>query len=66
MRAGPRAVRSHAVLVPLAGGVGFDSFLTAPYLSLPINRFADVQSLIALLVVGIAVTELAPGRSARR
>lgn len=47
------------VLAALAGALGFDYFLTAPYLSLSINRAADVQLAVALLVVGIAVTELA-------
>ncbi|HET8594337.1 MAG TPA: DUF4118 domain-containing protein, partial [Intrasporangium sp.] len=47
------------VLAALAGAVGFDYFLTAPYLSFSINRPEDVQLAVALLLVGLAVTELA-------
>jgi hypothetical protein len=46
------------VLAALAGAVGFDYFLTAPYLSFSINRSEDVQLAVALLLVGLAVTEL--------
>ena len=47
------------VLAALAGAAGFDYFLTAPYLSASINRPEDVQLAVALLLVGLAVTELA-------
>lgn len=47
------------VLAALAGAAGFDYFLTAPYLSLSINRRDDIELAIALLLVGVAVTELA-------
>jgi hypothetical protein len=46
------------VLAALAGAAGFDYFLTAPYLSFSINRREDVELAAALLVVGLAVTEL--------
>ncbi len=46
-------------LAALAGAVGFDYFLTPPYLSFSINRTEDVQLAVALLIVGLAVTELA-------
>lgn len=46
------------VIAALAGAVGFDYFLTAPYLSFSISRQEDVELAAALLVVGLAVTEL--------
>ena len=47
------------VLAALAGAAGFDYFLTAPYLSVSISRPEDVELAVALLLVGLAVTELA-------
>lgn len=47
------------MLAALAGAVGFDYFLTPPYLSVSISRPEDVQLAVALLLVGLAVTELA-------
>lgn len=50
--------RWSGVLAALAGAAGFDYFLTAPYLSFSINRREDVELAAALLIVGLAVTEL--------
>lgn len=59
-------VRLSGVLAALSAAVGFDVFLTAPYLSLAISDPADVELSVALVVVGLAVSEIAlRGRRAR-
>lgn len=51
--------RVAGVLAALSAALGFDVFLTTPYLSLVIARPADVELAVALVVVGSAVSELA-------
>ena len=51
--------RLAGVLAALSCGVWFDFFLTVPYQRLTIDDPADVETAVLLLVVGIAVTELA-------
>ncbi len=46
-------------LAALSAAVWFDFFLTRPYEELAINRRADIETTVLLLVIGIAVTELA-------
>ncbi len=51
--------RLSGVLAALSAALGFDVFLTAPYLSLVIADPADVELAVALVLVGLAVSELA-------
>jgi K+-sensing histidine kinase KdpD len=51
--------RVAGVLSALSAGLAFDFFLTRPYQSLAIERRDDVATTVLLLLVGIAVTELA-------
>ncbi|QIM21286.1 DUF4118 domain-containing protein [Phycicoccus sp. HDW14] len=51
--------RTSGVLAALSAAIGFDVFLTAPYLSLAISDPADVELALALVLVGLAVSELA-------
>lgn len=51
--------RVAGVLTALTAAVGFDLFLTAPYRSLAISDPQDVELALALMVVGLAVGELA-------
>lgn len=46
-------------LTAVSAAVWFDFFLTPPYQRFTIDRRADVRTTVLLLVVGIAVTELA-------
>ena len=46
-------------LAALSAAVWFDFFLTRPYEELAINRRADIETTVLLLVIGVAVTELA-------
>lgn len=46
------------VLAAGAGAVAFDYFLTTPYFSLSIARAEGVELAVALVLVGVAVTEL--------
>ena len=58
--------RGATVVAVAASSLSFDFFLTKPYLSLRIATSADVTTTILLLVVGLAVGELAARmRSAR-
>ena len=58
--------RSAAVLAAVSAAVGFNLFHTEPYLSLRINARDDLETAVLLLVVGLAVGELAVrGRRAR-
>ena len=59
--------RGAAALAAFASAVSFDYFCTRPYLSLRITRSADLTTALLLLMVGLAVGELAArGRRARR
>ena len=59
-------VRWAGAVAAASATVGFDFFLTHPYYSLTISNRDDVETAIILLVVGLAVAELAHrGRSAR-
>ncbi|SKC81694.1 hypothetical protein SAMN04324258_4281 [Krasilnikoviella flava] len=51
--------RLAGVLAALSCGVWFDFFLTEPYQRLTIDDPADVETAVLLLVVGVAVTEIA-------
>jgi K+-sensing histidine kinase KdpD len=46
-------------LAALSAAVWFDFFLTRPYEQFTINRQIDIETTILLLVIGVAVTELA-------
>jgi K+-sensing histidine kinase KdpD len=46
-------------LAALSAAVWFDFFLTRPYEQLTINRRADIETTVLLLVIGVAVTEIA-------
>jgi len=59
--------RLAAALSALASALAFDFFLTRPYYSLRITRTSDLITEVLLLVVGLAVGELAArGRGHRR
>lgn len=51
--------RLSGLLAALAAAAGFDFFLTTPYLQLRIDRAEDILLAVLLLVVGLAVSELA-------
>ncbi len=51
--------RPSGILAGLASALGFDFFLTAPYLSLSIADPEDIELAVLLLLVGLAVNELA-------
>jgi K+-sensing histidine kinase KdpD len=46
-------------LAAVSAAVWFDFFLTRPYEELAITRRADIETTVLLLVIGVAVTELA-------
>ena len=46
-------------LAALSTAVWFDFFLTRPYERFTINRQTDIETTVLLLVIGVAVTELA-------
>jgi K+-sensing histidine kinase KdpD len=46
-------------LAALSAAVWYDFFLTRPYEQLTITRRADIETTILLLVIGVAVTEIA-------
>ena len=52
-------VRAAGFLAALSAGVFFDLFLTQPYGTLAVSNPDDVEALVLLLAVGLAVTELA-------
>jgi K+-sensing histidine kinase KdpD len=52
-------VRLAGFLAALSSGVFFDLFLTQPYGTLAVSNQDDVEALVLLLAVGLAVTELA-------
>lgn len=51
--------RLTGILAGLASALGFDFFLTEPYLGLRIDSSEDIQLAVLLLLVGVAVNELA-------
>lgn len=51
--------RPSGILAGLASAIGFDFFLTAPYLDLHITNSEDIELAVLLLLVGLAVNELA-------
>jgi len=51
--------RLAGVVAALSAGVWFDFFLTAPYERFVINDRSDIETTVLLLLVGVAVTELA-------
>ena len=50
--------RSAGLVAALVAGLAFDFFLTAPYFTFAITAAADVETLVALLLVGAASIEL--------
>lgn len=51
--------RIAGMLAALSAAVGFDFFLTRPFLQLRIDSLEDIELAVLLLLVGIAVSELA-------
>jgi K+-sensing histidine kinase KdpD len=51
--------RLAGVLAAVSAAVWFDFFLTRPYEHFTITRTADIETTVLILVVGVAVTELA-------
>jgi K+-sensing histidine kinase KdpD len=51
--------RLAGLLAAVSGGVWFDFFLTAPYHRLAISDSDDVEVVVLLVVIGVAVTEIA-------
>ncbi|MGL5849325.1 MAG: DUF4118 domain-containing protein [Phycicoccus sp.] len=56
MAAGDRVA---GLIAALASAVGFDVFLTRPFLSLAIDSRDDIELAVAVVLVGLAVTEIA-------
>ncbi len=51
--------RLAGILAALSAGVWFDFFFTRPYQRFSIDDRSDIETLVLLLAVGVAVTELA-------
>jgi len=51
--------RSPGIVAAVSAGVWFDFFLTKPYQRLTIKDRADIETAVLLLLVGVAVSELA-------
>jgi K+-sensing histidine kinase KdpD len=51
--------RLAGILAALSAAVWFDFFLTRPYERFTINRTTDIETTVLILVIGMAVTELA-------
>ncbi len=51
--------RPAGILAALSSAAAFDFFLTAPYLDLHMANAEDIELAVLLLIVGVAVTELA-------
>ena len=51
--------RLAGILAALSAAVWFDFFLTRPYETFSITRRTDIETTVLLLVIGIAVTEIA-------
>lgn len=52
-------VRLAGLVAALSAGVSFDLLLTVPYGSLSIHSRQDVETVLLLVIVGVAVTEIA-------
>lgn len=52
-------IRVAGILAALSGGVWFDFFLTKPYLTFTINERNNLEAAVLLVVIGVAVTEVA-------
>ena len=52
-------MRSAGLVAALSSAVWFDFFLTVPYNQLSIADRADIETNVLLLLVGVAVTEIA-------
>ena len=52
-------IRLAGVLAALSSAVWFDFFLTAPYLAFAIIDRADIETTVLLVLVGLAVSEIA-------
>ena len=50
--------RPAGILAAISAAAWFDFFLTKPYETLRINRAADIETTVLLLVIGIAMTEI--------
>jgi K+-sensing histidine kinase KdpD len=51
--------RAAGILAAVFAGVWFDFFLTLPYQRFTITDRSDIETFVLLVVVGVAVTELA-------
>ncbi len=51
--------RTAGYVAAVSGAAWFDFFLTRPYEQFAINRATDIETTILLLVIGVAVTEIA-------
>ncbi|WP_395658657.1 DUF4118 domain-containing protein [Nocardioides sp.] len=51
--------RAAGVLAALSGGAGFDFFLTEPYHRFTISASEDIETTVLLVVIGLAVSEIA-------
>ncbi len=51
--------RAAGILAAVSGGVWFDFFLTEPYLRLTIHGSDDVEATLLLVLISLAVTEIA-------
>ena len=51
--------RLAGILAAVSAAAWFDFFLTRPYERFTINRRADIETTVLLLVIGVAVTEIA-------
>ena len=52
-------IRAAGLVAALSSAVGFDFFLTPPYLDFTITKQADIETAVLLVLVGAAVTEVA-------
>ena len=70
--AGATGLRAAGIVAALSAGAWFDFFLTEPYGSFKVDDRDDIEAAILLLVVGVAVSEIAlwgrrqQGRASRR
>jgi K+-sensing histidine kinase KdpD len=51
--------RLAGILAAVSAAIWFDFFLTRPYERFTITRTADLETTVLILVIGVAVTELA-------
>lgn len=59
LAAASTGLRGPGLVAALAAAVGYDFFLTRPFLDLAIVDRSDVETTVLLLVIGVVVTELA-------